>query len=408
MLDIKLIRENSGLFKRNLQKRGAKDKLKMLEELIIKDKKVRKSKFDIDKLKAQRNKISKEIGELKKAKKSATKKMKEASNIPKNIKKKEEEISKLEERIKFILMRLPNLMHESVPKGKDDSENVEIRKWGNVPKFKFEAKDHLTLLRNLDLIDTERAAKVAGHGFHYLKNELVILDRAIISFTIDYMMKKGFTLYSPPYMVNKEIAEGSTDLQEFNDVIYKIENHDLYLNPTAEFAMLGLLKDEVLNLKDLPLKVIGVSPSFRKEVGTHGKYTKGLYRMHQFNKVEQVVFCKPEDSWEIFEELQKTTEEIFKKLEIPYRVVNVCTGDLGIKQAKQYDIEGWMVDGIYRERTSCSNCTDFQARRLNIRYREKEGQKPKDFVHILNNTAIATSRAMVSIVEVNQKKDGTV
>jgi seryl-tRNA synthetase len=260
----------------------------------------------------------------------------------------------------------------------------------------------------LGLIDFEHAAKVSGHGFYYLKGDLARLDFAIMTYTIDFLRDRDYTLVEPPLMMHRKPYLGVTDLEFFGDQLYKIENDDLYLIATSEHPMAAINMDEVILQKDLPIKYVGISPCFRKEVGTHGKYTKGLFRVHQFNKIEQFIFCLPEDSWKFHEELQKNSEDLYNSLGLHYRVVNVCTGDIGIIAAKKYDIEVWMADDSYREAGSNSNCTDYQARRLNIKYREKEGQSPVGFVHTLNNTAIATSRTLIAILEQNQQKDGTV
>jgi len=260
----------------------------------------------------------------------------------------------------------------------------------------------------LGLVDAERAAKVSGAGFLYLKNELVLLDLAIQRFAIDLLVKRGYTLIEPPFMINRKAYEGMIDFEDFEMVTYNVAGTDLYLIATSEHPMGAMFMDEILDKKDLPIKFVGVSTCFRKEVGTHGKYTKGLFRMHQFNKVEQFIFCSPEQSWRLHEELQKNSEEMYQKLGLHYRVVNVCTGDIGTLAAKKYDIEVWMADEKFRESGSNSNCTDYQARRLNIRFREKEGQAPAGFVHTLNNTALATSRTMMAILEQFQQKDGSV
>ncbi|MFQ6020462.1 MAG: serine--tRNA ligase [Candidatus Aenigmatarchaeota archaeon] len=408
MLDIKLIREKPEIIKNDLEKRQDKEKMKLLEEVIKNDDEYRKKLQEVEKLKHLRNKISLEIAKLKREKKDVSKKLKEAAEIPDKIKKLEDEILKLKEKINNGLMSLPNILHDSVPFGRDENDNVEIKKWGKTPKFDFKPKSHLEIALNLGLIDPERAAKVAGHGFYYLKKELVLLDLAIQRFAIDNLIKKGYTLIEPPFMINRKAYEGMIDPTDFEMVTYKIENEQMYLIATAEHPLGAMYAGEIIDKKNLPIKLIGVSPCFRKEVGTHGKYTKGLFRTHQFNKVEQFIFCLPEQSWELFEELQKNSEELYQKLELNYRVVNICTGDIGIIAAKKYDIEVWMADGKYREVGSNSNCTDYQARRLNIRYREKPGQKPVGFVHTLNNTALATSRTILAILEQYQQKDGSV
>jgi seryl-tRNA synthetase len=258
------------------------------------------------------------------------------------------------------------------------------------------------------LIDFDRAAKVAGHGFYYLKGDLARLDFAIMNYTIDFLRKRGYTLIEPPFMMRKKPYLGVTDMEFFGDQLYKLEGEDLYLIATSEHPMAATFMDEIIDKKDLPIKFVGVSSCFRKEVGTHGKYTKGLFRVHQFNKIEQFIFCLPEDSWKFHEELQKNSEDLYKGLGLHFRVVNVCTGDIGIIAAKKYDIEVWMADGTFREAGSNSNCTDYQARRLNIRFREKKGQAPAGFVHTLNNTALATSRTIIAILEQLQQKDGSI
>lgn len=235
-----------------------------------------------------------------------------------------------------------------------------------------------------------------------------MLDLAIMRLAIDFLVKKGFRLVEPPFMIKRKAYEGVTALEDFENVLYKVDGEDLYLIATSEHPMAAMLMDEVIEKKELPIKFVGVSPCFRREVGTHGKYTKGLFRMHQFNKVEQFIFCLPEDSWQFHEELQNNSEELYKALGLHYRVVNVCTGDIGVVAAKKYDTEVWMADGAFREIGSNSNCTDYQARRLNIRYREKEGQAPRGFLHTLNNTALATSRTMMAILEQYQLADGSV
>jgi seryl-tRNA synthetase len=305
-------------------------------------------------------------------------------------------------------MSLPNILHESVPIGKDENDNVVIKTWGKAPKFEFEPKNHAEITTKLGLLDEERAAKVAGRGFYYLKGSLALLDQAIIKYAIDFLVKRGYVFVFPPAMLKRDAYEGMVDLADFENVMYKIENEDLYMIATAEHSMGSMYKDEVLNKKDLPIKFVGLSTNFRKEIGAHGKYTKGLFRVHQFNKVEQFIFCLPEDSWKFHEELEKNSEELYQGLGIHYQVVNVCTGDIGSIAAKKYDILCWMADGVFRETGSNSNCTDYQARRLNVKYREKEGQAPAGFVHTLNNTALATSRTMVALIEQYQQKDGTV
>jgi len=408
MFDIKLIREQPDMVKENLKKRHDPEILKMVDQLIVNDKKWREKVAEINNLRQKRNEISLEIAKLKKAGKSADKKLKEAAKIPEEIKNLEKEVAELEEKNKNFLMKIPNLLHESVPYGKDESENVEIKRWGKPPKFDFKPKNHLEILEGLGMIDMERAAKIAGHGFYYLKGDAVLLDLAIQRFALDLLRSRGFTIIEPPLMMKKKPYEGVVDLSDFENVMYKVENEDLYMIATSEHPMIASHIDEVFDKKELPLRWAGVSTCFRKEVGAHGKYTKGLFRVHQFNKVEQIVFCLPEQSWKILEELQKNAEDLYQGLGLHYRIVNVCTGDIGIIAAKKYDTEVWMADGQFREIGSNSNCTDYQARRLNIKFKEGEGKAPVGFVHTLNNTALATSRTMLAILEQFQQKDGSV
>ena len=408
MLDIKIIRENPKIVEENLKKRGGEEKLKLLKNLIINDKKYREDLQELEKLKHDRNVVSDEISKLKKEGKDASHRIKEAAEIPNKIRTLEEDVIKLKDDIDVSLMRLPNFLHESVPIAKGEENNIEIRKYGKPPKFNFEPKNHLDILKNLGLIDDGRAEKVIGRGFFYLKGSLALLDRALQSYAIEFLMKKGYLFIYPPHMLRREPYSGMVDLSDFENVMYKIENEDAYLVATAEHPIGAMFKDEVLNKKDLPLKIVGFSTNFRKEVGAHGKYTKGLFRMHQFNKVEQFIFCLPEDSWDYHEELQKNSEELYKNLGLHFRTIVLCSGETGVVSSKTYDVELWMADGVYREVGSNSNCIDYQARRLNLRYRNKEGQAPKGFVHMLNNTAIATSRTMVALIEQCQQKDGTV
>jgi seryl-tRNA synthetase len=409
MLDIKLIRKNPELVRKNLERRNQPEYLKLFDELLEKDKAWKEIVLRANELKKERNELTREIAKLKKEGKDFSSLLEKTKKISAELEALEKKEAELNKERRELLLRIPNLLHDSVPYGKDESENVEIRRWGEPPKFDFEPKDHLTILKNLGLIDFERGAKVAGHQFYYMKNQLVLLDLAIQRFAIDFLTKKrGFTLIEPPFMINRKAYEGMIDPSDFEMVTYKIQNEDLYLIATAEHPLGAMFMNEVFNKSDLPLRLCGVSPCFRKEVGAHGKYTRGLFRVHQFNKVEQFVFCLPEQSYELHEELQQNSETLYQKLGLHYRVVNICTGDIGTIAAKKYDIECWMADGKFRETGSNSNCTDYQARRLNIRYREGPGKPVKGFVHTLNNTALATSRTIIAIVEQFQQKDGSV
>lgn len=396
MLDIKLIREKPEEVRKSLERRNSDFPINTLINI---DKKWRDNLKKMEELKAKRNKVSLEM-----AKKKDQEKIAEMKRANDDIKTLETQVKKLEEEERNMLLAIPNMLHESVPDGAGDKDNVEIRKWGKLPDFEFKPKDHIDIAMGLDLVDLERAAKVAGARFYYLKNDLVKLDYAIMKFAVDYLSLKDYVPIEPPYMLMRKPFEGAVILSDFGDVIYKIEGEDLYLIGTSEHALAAMHMDEVLD--NLPLKYVGVSPCFRKEAGAHGKDTKGIFRVHQFNKVEQFIFCKPKDSWHYHEELIKNAEELLQQLDLPYRVITLCSGDTGKIAAKTYDFEYWMpAQGKYREGGSDSNCTDYQARRLNIKY--NEGSK-REFVHTLNSTAIATSRAMVAILENNQQEDGSV
>ncbi|AHF80550.1 serine--tRNA ligase [Thermococcus paralvinellae] len=428
MLDIKLIRENPDIVRRDLIKRGELEKLKWIDEILELDKRWRENLRKINQLRRERNRIAVEIGKRKKAGEPVDDLLAKSKEIVKQIEDIERENEEIKKKIDFYLWRLPNITHESVPIGKDDTENVPIKFWGKARVWKghlesfleqsqgkmeyevleWKPKLHVDLLEILRGADFERAAKVSGSRFYYLLNEIVILDLALIRFALDKLIEKGFTPVIPPYMVRRYVEEGVTTFDDFENVIYKVEGEDLYLIPTAEHPLAGMHANEIIDGKDLPLLYVGISPCFRKEAGTAGKDTKGIFRVHQFHKVEQFVYSRPEESWEWHEKLLQNAEELFQELGIPYRVVNICTGDLGYVAAKKYDIEAWMPgQGKFREVVSCSNCTDWQARRLNIRFRDKTHEKPK-FVHTLNSTAIATSRTIVAILENFQEEDGTV
>jgi seryl-tRNA synthetase len=395
--------------KSNLDKRGNPENSKMLEALIDLDREWRQNLTKLNDLRHERKLLTSEIAKLKKAGKDAGSEVEKAKTLESEIKGIQAEVARAEEKTREYLMQLPNLLHETVPFGNDESGNVQVKSWGSTPKFDFEIKNHIDLGLNLDIIDIERAGKVTGSRFFYLKGKGVLLDMALMSFALEEITKKGYLPVEPPYLMRREPYEGVTALGDFEEVLYKIENEDLYLIATSEHPMAAMFMNEVLKEEDLPLKLAGMSACFRKEAGAHGKDTRGIFRTHQFNKIEQFVFCKPEESWKLHEELISNAEELVQKLCLPYRVVNVCTGDIGTVAAKKYDIEVWMpAQNAYREIVSCSNCTDYQARRLGIRYREKEGAPPKGFLHTLNSTAIATGRTIVAILENFQQEDGTV
>ena len=409
MLDIKLIRENPEFVKTNLSKRGNPECIQMLEELISVDKEWRLNLTKLNELRHQRKQITIEIAKLKKAGKEADDEVYRAQDVDEKIVIIEKQVTDQEQKTHRYLMQLPNLLDNSVPFGKDDKDNIQVKTWGTVPTFTFPVKNHIDLALALDQIDMERAGKVSGARFFYLKNQVARLDMALMSLAIEELSKKGFTAVIPPYLMTREAYEGVTAMGDFADVLYKVENEDLYLIATSEHPMAAMYMNEVLKEQEMPIRLAGISTCFRKEAGAHGKDTRGIFRTHQFNKIEQFIFCKPEDSTKLHEELLLNAEELLQKLELPYRVVNVCTGDIGTVAAKKYDIEAWMpAQNGYREVVSCSNCTDYQARRLGIRYREKEGAAPKGLVHTLNSTAVATGRTIVALLENNQQEDGTI
>jgi seryl-tRNA synthetase len=406
MLDAKFIIENPSLVKDNLKKRFKSDKFWLVDE-FIRDYNTQKSlKKDLDHLRSKRNSLSKEINALKKAKKDATIQLKQAAKIPNKLNALEEESQLLKKEINKKLVQIPNIIHKDVPKGKDESKNKEIRKVGKIKKSTFKIKNHEDIAEELNIADFDAGRLAAGQGFNYLKGALAKLDYALQQYGIDFITKKGFELVIPPLMLNKKTLSGAVNLTDFEDVIYKIEGEDLHLIATAEHPLVSMNSKKTLDKKDLPMKFCAITPCFRKEIGSHGVDTKGLFRMHQFNKVEQVIFTTKENSFKILEEMQKITEQFFKSLEIPFRVIEICSGDLGDKFARQYDIEAWFPrQNKYAEVTSAGNCTDYQARKLNIKYTDNN---EKHFVHILNNTMVATSRAMVAILENFQQKDGSI
>ena len=408
MLEMKFIREHPDTVKADLQRRGAVDKLAWVDELLQNDQKWRSLQVQANALRQQRNKLTEQIAKLRKQGQDAAPVMREAEAIPDKIRELEQEAGNVRERINQTLMQLPNIMHESVPTGKDEHDNVEIRKWGTPPQFPFKPLDHIDLATKLDLVDFERAARVAGARFYYLKKDLVRHNYALIGYALEFIAQKGYTVMQPPYLLKREVLSGAVALSDFEDVIYKIDGEDLYLLATSEHALNAFHFGEILDGKTLPLRYGGVSPCFRKEAGAHGRDTKGIFRVHQFEKVEQFVFCRPEDSWKEHEKLIGNAEELFHALKLPYRVVNVCSGDLGTVAAKKYDLEVWLPgQNTYREAVSCSNCTSYQAVRSNVRYRDRTSD-PTEYVHTLNSTFVATERTLIAIMENLQQGDGSI
>jgi len=408
VLDIRFVRESPDAVRENLRKRGLPEKIEELDHLLSLDSKWRETLAEADRLRRTRNEITQKIAETRKKGGDTESLLKQAETVPERIKELEANVDQYKAQVETILLNLPNMVHESVPFGKDDNDNQELKKWGELPKFSFKPLDHIEIGERNHLIDLESAARVAGARFYYLEEDLVQLNYALIQYGLDFIKKKHYRLYQPPYFLHKNIIAGAVALSDFEDMIYKIESEDLYLLPTAEHALLALHNDGIIELDQLPLRYAGVSPCFRKEAGAHGRDTKGIFRIHQFEKVEQFIFSTPEDSWKLHEELLGNAEEFWQSLRIPYRVVNVCTGDLGTVAAKKYDVEAWLPgQGKYREVVSCSNCTSYQAVRSKVRYREKTSA-PTKYVHTLNSTLVATERAIVAILENKQRADGTI
>ena len=410
------MRDHINEIKKSLEKRKS---AYPIDELLNLDMDIRKLKTELQELQAKRNKESMEISEKKKKNEDIGEKINTLKVVKEKIEAIESELPSYQDRVNFLLWNMPNILHESVPYGKNDEENIEMKKWGE-QKNKKNGKSHDEILKELDMVDIERAAKVSGARFYYLKNDLVLLEQSLLRFALDFFIKKGFTPISPPFMLRKEYYRGVTALGDFEDALYKISDpkeisgnneyekleDELFLISTSEHPMAAMHSNEVFPASKLPLKYVGISPCFRREAGSHGKDTKGIFRVHQFNKVEQFIFSKQEDSWSYFNELLSNSEEIVKDLGIPYRIVNICTGDIGIVAAKKIDIEAYMpLQKKYREITSCSNCTDWQSLRLDIKYDENNERK---YVHTLNSTGIAAQRLIVAIVENYVNDDGTI
>lgn len=407
MIDIRLIRENPEIIKENIRKKFQSNKLKLVDEIIEQDKRLRQLKGDTDSLRHKRNTLSESINQLRKEGKDIKPVLEEVKSIPQKIKDIESEMAVLEEEFNSKLMQIPNIMHESVPTGKDASENVEDSRHGHYKMHDFEIKSHVEIAESLGVADFESSARTSGNGFYYLEGGLALLNQALIRFGIDKMVSKGFLYVETPLMLNNAIIKNVTDLNDMTNQIFKIQDEELYLIGTSEHSLIGRHINSVIDEEKLPIKHTSYSMCFRKEIGSHGIDEKGLFRTHQFNKIEMVVLCKPEDSMRFYEEMKGITVEIFTELDIPIRVLQICSGDLGDLKHCQVDIEAWSPrKKKYFEIGSCSNLTDAQARRLNIKYQDKNNNR--SYVHTLNNTAIATSRAMVAILENFQNPDGTV
>lgn len=406
MLSLKFIRENAELVRNNIKKKFRHEKEKILDELLELDEKYLKLLKDVENLRAQRNKVSKGISEAKKKGEDATELFKKAKEIPKQLIDKDKELTNIKEKIELLQFEIPNIIADSVPLGKNDKENVVREIFGKPTKKKFEVKSHIEICENLDIADFETSSKVTGNGFYYLKGDLGLLNQALIRFAIEFMYKKKYTYIEPPLMLNENAVHGVMPFSDFEEHAYKIDGKDQYLIATAEHPMIAMFKDKTLEKKDLPIKLFGYSMAFRQEIGSHGIDEKGLFRTHQFNKVEQVIICEPEDSDKLYKEILQNTLEIFKALELPVRTLECCSGDLSDLKYKSEDVEAYSPrKQDYFEVGSCSNLTQAQTRRANIKVFDGAKQYTP---HSLNNTALATSRTMVAIIENYQNEDGSI
>ncbi|EGE9429233.1 serine--tRNA ligase [Listeria monocytogenes] len=407
MLDVKLLRNNFDEVKQKLQNRG--EDLGEFEKFGELDKRRRTLIMETEALKSQRNEVSQEIAKLKREKQDADAKIEEMRVVGDRIKTLDIELREIDEKLDMILMSIPNIPHESTPVGEPEDDNVEIRKWGEVREFDFEPKAHWDLGTDLDILDFENAAKVTGSRFVFYKKLGARLERALINFMMDlHSNEHGYEEMLPPYMVNRASMTGTGQLPKFEEDAFLIEAEDYFLIPTAEVPVTNYHREDILKAEDLPRKYTAFSACFRSEAGSAGRDTRGLIRQHQFNKVELVQFVKPEDSYAALEKLTGNAEEVLRRLELPYRVLSMCTADLGFTAAKKYDLEVWIPSyNSYREISSCSNFESFQARRANIRFRREPGSKP-EYVHTLNGSGLALGRTVAAILENYQDADGSV
>ncbi|EAC3829147.1 serine--tRNA ligase [Listeria monocytogenes] len=407
MLDVKLLRNNFDEVKQKLQNRG--EDLGEFEKFGELDKRRRTLIVETEALKSQRNEVSQEIAKLKREKQDADAKIEEMRVVGDRIKTLDIELREIDEKLDMILMSIPNIPHESTPVGESEDDNVEIRKWGEVREFDFEPKAHWDLGTDLDILDFENAAKVTGSRFVFYKKLGARLERALINFMMDlHSNEHGYEEMLPPYMVNRASMTGTGQLPKFEEDAFLIEAEDYFLIPTAEVPVTNYHREDILKAEDLPRKYTAFSACFRSEAGSAGRDTRGLIRQHQFNKVELVQFVKPEDSYVALEKLTGNAEEVLRRLELPYRVLSMCTADLGFTAAKKYDLEVWIPSyNSYREISSCSNFESFQARRANIRFRREPGSKP-EYVHTLNGSGLALGRTVAAILENYQDADGSV
>ncbi|EJT6172270.1 serine--tRNA ligase [Clostridium perfringens] len=409
MLDLKKLRSNTEEVKKALSNRGEDFDVNVIDEVIALDEERRKILVDVEALKKQRNEVSAEIPKRKKAGEDVTEVMAEMREIGDKIKADDAKVSELNDKINYIMLRIPNIPNPAVPEGETDEDNVEIKRWGEPTKFNFEPKAHWDLGTDLDLLDFERGGKVAGSRFTVYKGMGARLERSIINYFLDkHTFENGYTEVLPPYMVNRDSMTGTGQLPKFEEDAFKVENNGYFLIPTAEVPVTNMYRNETLEGDKLPIKHAAYSACFRAEAGSAGRDTRGLIRQHQFNKVELVKFCKPEQSYEELDKLVQDAESVLQGLELPYRIVRICKGDLGFTAALKYDIEVWMPSyNRYVEISSCSNFEDFQARRANIKYKNSPKEKPQ-FVHTLNGSGVAIGRTVAAILENYQQEDGSV
>ena len=408
MIDIKLIRENSELVKENIKKKFQDKKLGIVDEVVELDKQFRECKLKGDNLRALKNKKSSEIGILMKdgKKEEANRIKEEISSYSKEMKELEEKEIILEQQIKEKMMVIPNIIDESVPIGKDDSFNVEIEKFGDPIVPNYEIPYHADILASFNGLDKESAGRTSGNGFYYLMGDAARLSSAMLSYARDFMIDKGFTYCIPPFMIRSDVVSGVMSFDEMDAMMYKIEGEDLYLIGTSEHSMIGKFKNQIIKEEQLPITLTSYSPCFRKEVGAHGIEERGIYRVHQFEKQEMVVLCKPEDSMDWYNKMWKYTVELFRSLDIPVRTLECCSGDLADLKVKSCDIEAWSPrQQKYFEVGSCSTLGDAQARRLGIRAKSMNGNY---YLHTLNNTVLASTRALIALLENNYQEDGTI
>ncbi len=406
MLDIELLRKDPEWVRERLSTRD-KAYAELVDKALELDRERRAILKEIERLRAERNAKSKEIGKLKKEGKDTSELEAEVKNLRESIEKYEVELSEVETKLREVMLSIPNLPHESVPVGEDESQNVEVRRWGKPREFNFQPKPHWEIGERLGIIDFERASKLSGSRFSVLLGWGAKLERALINFMLDLHSKKGYKEVLPPHLVRPEILIGTGQLPKFEEELYRCERDDLYLIPTAEVPLTNLFRDEILSEDQLPIYMVSYTPCYRREAGSYGKDVRGLIRQHQFDKVELVKIVKPEHSYEELERLTADAEAVLQALGLPYRVVLLCTGDMGFASAKTYDIEVWFPSqGRYREISSCSNCEDFQARRMNTKYRDSQGKL--HFVHTLNGSGLAVGRTLSAILENYQQEDGSV